>query len=220
MNSPHASQAARSPRAATATAIRVSAAMTLVTLLSAAPLLTPSRAGAQSDPKAPRVDPMPPSGSPRDLTPHAGLVIAGHVVIGQPAPTFELDGSRGRPVQLASLRGDWTALLFIPRMGDATQLAGAERALRAANIRLVGVCYERARAVESFAAHNSIDWLLLADVTGEVGAMYGVWDTAQRGFSPGVVLIDPHGIVHDASIGYAFSPDQLRDMVLAAREKT
>jgi hypothetical protein len=47
-----------------------------------------------------------------------------------------------------------------------------------------------------------------------------VWDTAVRGFSPGVVLIDPHGIVHDASIGYAFSPDQLRDIVLAAREKT
>jgi peroxiredoxin Q/BCP len=219
MNSPHPSQAARSPRAAAA-AIHASAAMMLATMLCATSLLTPTRAEAQSDPKSPRVDPMPATSGTRDLTPHAGMVVAGHVVIGQPAPTFELDGSQGRPVQLASLRGDWTALIFIPRMSDATHLAGTERALRAANIRLVGVCYERARTVESFVARNQIDWLLLADVTGEVGAMYGVWDTTERGFSPGVVLIDPHGIVHDASIGYAFSPDQLRDIVLTAREKT
>jgi hypothetical protein len=62
--------------------------------------------------------------------------------------------------------------------------------------------------------------MLLADVTGEVGAMYGLWDTAQRGFLPGLVLLDTHGIVRYASIGLAFSPDQLRDIVLEAREKT
>jgi len=141
-------------------------------------------------------------------------------VIGQPAPAFELDSSLGRPVQLTSLRGDWTALFFMTRMNAAPDFNPTQLALQTENIRLVGVCHERARTVESFAQRNSLSWVLLADVTGEVGAMDGVWDEAQRGFIPGLVLLDSHGIVRYASIGRAFSPDQLRDIVLAAREKS
>jgi len=188
--------------------------------LLAAVLLIPLRAAAQSDPKNPRVQTVPAPGHAEDLTPHPGLVIAGHVVIGQPAPAFELDSSLGRPVQLTSLRGDWTALFFMPRMNAAPDFNPTQLALQTENIRLVGVCHERARTVESFAQRNSLSWVLLADVTGEVGAMYGVWDEAQRGFIPGLVLLDSHGIVRYASIGRAFSPDQLRDIVLAAREKS
>ena len=188
-------------------------------LAAALPLLVPLRAASQPDPKNPRVQTVPTPGRGEDLTPHPGMVIAGQVVIGQPAPAFELDSSLGRPVQLTSLRGDWTALFFMPRMSAAPDFNPTQRALQAENIRLVGVCHERARSVESFAQRNSLNWVLLADVTGEVGAMYGVWDAGQRDFFPGLVLLDSHGIVRYASIGHSFSPDQMRDFVLAARER-
>ena len=173
---------------------------------------------AQSDPKSPRSQTVAPSVVAQDLTPHAGMVIAGQVVIGQSAPVFELDGSAGRPIQLASLRGDWTALLFMPSLDQALELSETERALHAARIQLVGICHERARSVESFAQRHALAWLLLADVTGEVGAMYGVWDAVQRGYQPGLVLLDTHGIVRYAAIGIALSPEQIREIVLEARE--
>lgn len=192
----------------------------LLPLLASAALLLPTLSSGQPDPKNPHVEATPAPGPAQDLTPHPGMVIAGQVAIGQPAPAFELDSSLGYPVQLTSLRGGWTALFFMPRMSDASDFEPTARALQAANVRLVGLCHERARSVESYAQHNRLSWMLLADVTGEVGAMYGLWDTAQRGFLPGLVLLDTHGIVRYASIGLAFSPDQLRDIVLEAREKT
>lgn len=218
MNSPLRPQAAR--RSHAAHAARGSAAALLIGALCWRALFAPPIAVAQTDPKAPHVDPMPPSAGARDVTPHPGVVIAGNVVIGQLAPTFELDGSEGRPVQLTSLRGDWVALVFLARMTDATQFGETQRALSDVGVHLVGVCHDKARSVESFAARTRLEYLLLADVTGEVGAIYGVWDSAQRDFMPGLVLIDPHGIVHDATIGHAFSPDEVRDFVLTSRQKS
>lgn len=185
-----------------------------------ATLAIPVPALAQSDPKNPHLEVAPVPVPSQDVTPHPGMVIGGQVVIGQPAPGFELDGSRGVPVQLSSLRGDWTVLLFLQRMDSARDYADAEQSLREQGIRLVGICHEKARTVESFAHKSKVSWLLLADVTGEVGAMYGVWDAAQRRFMPGLMLIDPRGIVRYASIGHALSSDELRNLVLEAREKT
>jgi peroxiredoxin len=188
-------------------------------ILALGALLIAIQARAQSDPKHPHVETAPSPTSTQDLTPHAGLLIAGQVVIGQPAPAFELDGSLGRPIQLSTLRGDWTVLLFMPRMESALDLVQTQRSLHAVNIQVVGICHEKARTVEAFAQRNRLAWLLLADVTGEVGAMYGVWNAAQRDFDPGLVLLDARGIVRYASIGHALSPDQIRDIVLDAREK-
>ncbi|MGH3055538.1 MAG: peroxiredoxin family protein, partial [Gaiellaceae bacterium] len=182
----------------------------LAWLLSGALALAPLPAGAQTDPKSPHVETVPPRSPNQNATPHADLMIAGQVVIGRPAPAFELDGSRGEPIQLSSLRGDWTVLQFMPRMDAAPALAKTQGALAAERMQLVCICHEKARAVESFARHHQLPWLLLADVTGEVGAMYGVWDSEQRAFIPGTVIMDVHGIVRYASIGSVLSPDQIR----------
>ena len=203
MNSPRVSLAARN--------------FLTAALMSAA--LAP-RAPAQADPKSPHVQTMPAPGVSQVVTPSSGALIMGQVMVGQPAPAFELDSSLGKPIQLTSLRGDWTLLIFLPRMTSAPDFAPLQRTLDSAAVQMVGICHERARSVESFAQRNPLAWLLLADVTGEVGGMYGVWDPQVRGFTPGFFLIDPRGIVRYASVGRALSPDEVRDIVMSEREKS
>lgn len=199
-------------------ALRVVPAAAL--LLLSATLAVPTRARAQADPKNPHVTVPANPVAPSEVAPHPGMVVAGQVVIGQPAPAFELDSSLGRPIDLNALRGDWIVLLFMPRMDATPSYADVQHSMGLAGIQLVGICHEKARSVESYAKRISLGWMLLADVTGEVGALYGVWDSEVRGFMPGFVLLDPHGVVRYASVGRALSPEQLRDVVITEREKS
>ena len=45
--------------------------------------------------------------------------------------------------------------------------------------------FELTRAIETFAARSALSYLLLADITGEVSAMYGLWDRVSTSTVPG-----------------------------------
>ena len=168
------------------------------------------------EPKTQPIAPPPSSGMAPILTPHPGMVILGQISVGQPAPDFELDGSRGVPVKLSTLRGRWVLLLFADRKESIEAFNAAERTLRQHGIRLVGVCNEKAHSVETYAARNGIPYLLLADVTGEVSAMYGLWDRVHTSTLPGFALIDRKGVVQIALLGRSLPVDQLTRMVIDA----
>lgn len=170
-------------------------------------LLAPaSPALAQEGPKA------PPSVSPeRDVTPrnpHAQLAIAGKVFIGDQAPDFELDGSQGAPVLLSKLRGDWILLVFTDRRDQFVPMKSVEPELHDSGVRVVGVCHEKARTLDNYSERASVP-LMLADVTGEVAAMYGLWDGGDRRTVPGFLVLDRTGVVRIAFLGHLLPPDEI-----------
>ena len=157
----------------------------------------------------------PPAPPPRD-TPsssasdaHAQLHIAGRVQIGDRAPDFELDGSHGQPVRLSRLRGDWLVLAFADRRTDIADLRAVEAEMRGFGARIVGVCHEKARTLEMNASRDSIPFLLLADVTGEIASIYGLYDGARNEVRPGFVVLDRDGFVRIAFLGQQLPAEEV-----------
>lgn len=140
--------------------------------------------------------------------PHGQLGIGGRVYIGDLAPDFELDGSHGVPVQLSRLRGDWILLVFTDRRDQFLPLRSIEQEMRQFGVRIVGVCHEKARTLDTYAARDSVP-LMLADVTGEVSTTYGLYDSAHRKTVPGFMVLDREGFVRIAFFGHLLPPDEI-----------
>jgi peroxiredoxin len=167
-------------------------------------LVTPTL--AQENPKT-----SPPAGDERERSarnPHAQLGISGQVYIGDLAPDFELDGSRGAPVRLSGLRGDWILLVFTDRRDQFVELRSIEQEMRQLGVRIVGVCHEKARTLDNYAARDSVP-LMLADVTGEVSTTYGLYDSAHRKTIPGFLVLDREGFVRIAFFGQQLPAEEI-----------
>ncbi len=160
----------------------------LLSLALAAPAL------AQDSPKSPPTAPgIEREGPTRN--PHAQLGMSGRVYVGDLAPDFELDGSRGVSVRLSRLRGDWLLLVFSDRRDQFVSVRGIEPDLRA-------------RTLDNYAARDSVP-LMLADVTGEVSTMFGLFDTLHQRTVPGFLVLDRAGVVRIAFSGQSLPPDEI-----------
>lgn len=191
--------------------------MCLVPLL--AVLAWPFPARAQGEPKTPPPVTTPerePSTSP----PHEPLRLSGNIGVSELAPDFELDGSQRQPVRLSRLRGMRVLLVFAESHAALAPFAAAEAPLAQVDTRLVGVCHDRARTLEQAALHDPHAVLALADVTGEVSAMYGLYDFEHDTTRPGLVLIDRNGAVRLALLGERLPPDDMVALVRTAFGET
>lgn len=162
---------------------------------------------AQENPKSP----TPPPAFDRESAsraPHAQLGMNGRVYIGDLAPDFELDGSRGAPVRLSRLRGDWLLLVFTDRRDQFLTLGVISDEMRQIGVRIVGVCHEKARTLDNYPARGSVP-LMLADVTGEVSTMYGLYDGLHQKTVPGFLVLDRTGVVRIAFSGQLLPPDEI-----------
>ena len=162
-------------------------------------MLAPFPSAAQKIPPATRPSEanapiIPPS--PRRRAP-----IVAQVYVGEGAPDFELDGSRGRPVQLSSLRGTWIVLAFADRRQSLAGLRAIHPELGALGAQLVGVCHEKPGTLVSSSRRDSLPFLMLADVTGEISAMYGLYDLDRSATVPGFLVLDRQGVVRMAVLG-------------------
>jgi len=159
-----------------------------------------SIAFAQDEPKSP---PRPSPGQPETArgTLRAPPRIDGQVYIGERAPDFELDASNGRAIKLSALRGDWIVLAFAERRGDLAALRSLVAQLLPYGGRIVGVCHDNARTLHGFAARDSVPMVLLADVTGEISEMYGLFDYEHSATRPGFLVLDRDGVVRLAVLG-------------------
>lgn len=140
-------------------------------------------------------------GSTPISTPRVKHPLAGQVWIGEGAPDFELDASSGTPVKLSRLRGDFVMLVFADRRRDLTGLLLAQKALVERGVRVVGVCHEKQQALMAQAARDGIDQLVLADVTGEISGMYGLFDWQRQETVPGFFVLDREGVVRLGLLG-------------------
>ena len=177
-------------------------ALALVLLVSLPP---PSR-GQIAPRSAPRPPPVVSNSSPSS-SPRVKHPLAGQVWIGEGAPDFELDASSGTTVKLSRLRGDWVLLIFADRRRDLTTLLHAQKALTEHGVRVVGVCHEKQQALMSQAARDGIDQLVLADVTGEISGMYGLFDWQRLETVPGFFVIDREGVVRLGLLGRLLPAD-------------
>jgi peroxiredoxin len=182
--------------------------MKTAALLLAAVVTLPLAAQAQKEsgpssrpPTEPRVVAPP---SPRKSSP-----ILGSVAVGDLAPTFVLDGSRGRPVKLTSLRGNWLLLAFADRWQQLKPLDQIDEELTLIGAQTVGVCHEKAQTLINLAERDTIPILMLADVTGEVSSLYGLFDPQRGEARPGFLLIDRKGVVQMALLGQLPPPDAI-----------
>jgi peroxiredoxin len=127
--------------------------------------------------------------------------ISGQVFIEDEAPSFELDASNGQAFRLGSTRGYWTVIAFADRWQSLASLQEVHPGTRDLGVQIVGVCHEKAHTLLGVAEREKLPVLLLADVTGEVSATYGLYDFVRSETEPGVLILDPHGIVRMAIIG-------------------
>jgi len=127
--------------------------------------------------------------------------IQSQVYVGEQAPDFELDGSQGRPVRLAHLKGYWILLVFADRRTELTPLKEIEPDLRRLGVKTYGICPDKVHVLKSHAEREQLPIILLSDVTGEISQLYGLYDTRMRQVRPGFVLIDRQGVVRVALLG-------------------
>ena len=139
--------------------------------------------------------------------------IIGQVYIGERAPDFVLDGSKGIPEQLSKQRGQWVLLAFGERYRDLAGLDSLDINARDVGARVITVAHEKQQTLTSATARNKVNMLMLADATGEVSAIYGLFDWGANTVDPGFFVIDRDGIVRLAIVGKLFPPDQMLELL-------
>lgn len=139
--------------------------------------------------------------------------IASQIYVGEQAPDFELDGSQGRPVRLAHLKGYWLLLVFADRRADLAPLKEIEPDLRRLGVRPYGICADKAHVLRAYVQREQLPIVLLSDVTGEISQVYGLYDTRMRLVRPGFTLIDRQGVVRMALLGQKIPFDEILGLV-------
>jgi len=170
-----------------------------------------TRADETNKSKMPVTSPANPE-NPIAAAPQENRILS-QVYVGEQAPDFELDGSQGRPVRLAHLKGYWLLLVFTDRRTDLAPLNGIEPDLRRLGVKPYGICADKAHVLKSYVEREQLPVILLSDVTGEISQLYGLYDTRMRRVRPGFVLIDRQGVVRMALLGQQLPFDEMLALV-------
>lgn len=187
----------------------------LAVFVLAAILVGPPLADAQSTEVPKGATPKPPreTRTRTSTAPRGKVPVSGSVYIGDDAPSFELDGSNGRQVKQSTLRGEWVVLAFSDRWRPIADLDVANARLRRMGARIVGVCHEKQQTLLTAVRRDSVQLLMLADPTGEVSGLYGMFDWTRSQTQTGFFVLDRAGVVRLAVLGRIFPPDQIVDTV-------
>jgi peroxiredoxin Q/BCP len=164
-------------------------------------------AWAQGEPKERPSTPPPADAQAR--VPRARLRAGTALTVGDPAPDFELADPDGHPIRLLQLRGAPVLLCFADRKEDFLPLRDAVDSLRAAHVQVVGVSRQQPQSLHRFAEHDRFAITLLADGTGDVASLYGLYDSLHSAVLPGFLVLDRDGVVLLAVLGRTLPPDQI-----------
>jgi peroxiredoxin len=139
--------------------------------------------------------------------------IIGQVYIGERAPDFVLDASNGLQEQLSHHRGKWVLLVFDDRYRPLAAYDTLDTDARKLGAQVIGVCHEKQQTLMTVRTRDRIDMLLMADVTGEISAVYGLYDWGASTTQSGFFVIDREGMVRLAIVGRLFPPDQMLELL-------
>ena len=125
------------------------------------------------------------------------------IVIGQPAPEFELPDQDGQLHSLEDYRDRWVVLYFYPKdetpgcTTEACEFRDNIFAYRELNAQILGVSLDDVESHKSFAENHDLPFPLLADSEGTTAEAYGV-KTKFAGMTVAkrqTFIIDPSGNV-------------------------
>jgi peroxiredoxin Q/BCP len=136
--------------------------------------------------------------------------------IGVGAPDFTMAGSLGQPIHLADLRGQWVVMVFTQNRNTLVPLNEIEGDLRKAGVSLYGVCRDAAPKLMAFAEREQLSFVLLSDRTCVVSQAYRRYDVDYDLIRPGIVLLDPKGLVRLTLAGRSIRPNEVLQRVLHA----
>ena len=123
------------------------------------------------------------------------------LLLGNPAPEFELADQTGQPHSLEDYREQWVVLYFYPKdetpgcTTEACEFRDNIFAYRELKAQILGVSLDDVDSHRKFAEHHSLPFPLLADVNGSVADAYGV-KTRMLGMTVAkrqTFIIDPNG---------------------------
>ena len=123
------------------------------------------------------------------------------LLIGEPAPEFELSDQDGQLHSLEDYRDQWVVLYFYPKddtpgcTTEACEFRDNIFAFKALNTQVLGVSLDDVESHQKFAEKHGLPFPLLADVDGRVADAYGV-KTKMVGFTIAkrqTFVIDPDG---------------------------
>jgi peroxiredoxin len=176
----------------------------LLPLLVLAGLLLPEVVQAQSETK-PRSGPTTAPAAPSPLGQGASSRerVRQRIAIGEQAPDFELTRLDGKPQRLSGLRGEWVVLIFADRRDSLVNVEPVARAVAEFGVRTLAVCYDKTHVLARHLRGHDLPYMPLADPTGEIVALYGLWDDRSNASLPGFVLVNPRGEVRLAVLGDA-----------------
>lgn len=179
-------------------------------------LLMASPAAAQSDFKPRSGQPTPPTRKPgQTATANRGRLTT-RVAVGERAPDFEAIRTDGTPIRLSKLRGHWVMLYFVERRDSLATVEPVAKALDSIGVRTVALIYDKPQALAKILNGRDPGYLLLADPTGEIVALYGLMDPTRDESQPGFVLITPRGDVRLALLGHELPSDDASRLVIFA----
>ncbi len=125
------------------------------------------------------------------------------LLLGNPAPEFELADQTGQLHSLEDYREQWVVLYFYPKdetpgcTTEACEFRDNIFAYRDLNAQILGVSLDDVDSHREFAEHHSLPFPLLADVDGSVADTYAV-KTRKFGMTYAkrqTFIIDPNGNV-------------------------
>jgi peroxiredoxin Q/BCP len=143
------------------------------------------------------------------------------LVVGSPAPEFELADQTGQLHSLEDYRDQWVVLYFYPKdetpgcTTEACEFRDNIFAFRDLNAQILGVSLDDVESHKAFAENHSLPFPLLADTEGDASTAYGV---KTRMFGMTVAKRQTFIIGPDGNIAKHYekvSPDEHSTTVLA-----
>ena len=125
------------------------------------------------------------------------------LVVGSPAPEFELADQTGQLHSLEDYRDQWVVLYFYPKdetpgcTTEACEFRDNIFAFRDIDAQVLGVSLDDVESHKAFAENHSLPFPLLADTEGEASTAYGV-KTRMFGMTVAkrqTFIIGPDGII-------------------------
>ena len=125
------------------------------------------------------------------------------LVVGSPAPEFELADQAGQLHSLEDYRDQWVVLYFYPKdetpgcTTEACEFRDNIFAFRDIDAQILGVSLDDVESHKAFAENHSLPFPLLADTEGETSTAYGV-KTRMFGMTVAkrqTFIIGPDGII-------------------------
>jgi mycoredoxin-dependent peroxiredoxin len=127
--------------------------------------------------------------------------------VGDKAPDFELESSKGGKLKLSDLKGknvliNFYVLDFSPTWIKDLQASGSDNysMFQAENTEVVGISANAPFSQKAFADFAKITYPLLSDRDGKVMQAFGVYDEPRRVAKRSYIIVDKDGVVRYLNI--------------------